>query len=364
MDSRERFHALMNYRPVDHGVLVLPWFGFPATLRQWRQQGYHEGDFTRYPLDRWNWLTSWFVPHPPFRRELVVENERHVVYINHEGILIREMKNDPMGSMPQFIRFPVETRDDFRKFARERLQPDIGLRIGADWVHRIRELRAQPAVFWLVADRWGGFFGPLRNLMGVENLCTAFYTDPAFVEEMMDAIADYLIAMAGPILDHIEIDVFGFWEDMAYNTGPFIGPDVVRQFMLPRYKRVVDYLRGRGVPWFSLDSDGNVDDLIPIWLDAGIDILYPFEVAAGMDVVAARRKYGKDLRMYMGIDKRILNQGPDAIDHELEYLSPLIREGGYIPSIDHSVPPDVPYEHFQYYMEVLTDILGVAAGQR
>lgn len=361
MDSRERFHRLLNYEPVDHGPLVLPWFGFPATLSQWRRQGYSDGDFERYPLDRWHWLTSWYLPHPPFRRELVVENERHIVYVNHEGILIREMKNDPMGSMPQFIRFPVETRADFQKFARERLQPDIALRIGGDWVHRIRELRAQPAVFWLVADRWGGFFGPLRNLMGVENLCTAFYTDPAFIEEMMDTIADYLIVMTGQILDHIEIDAFGFWEDMAYNHGPFIDPELARKYMLPRYKRVVDYLKSRGVRWFSVDSDGNIESLIPNWLEAGINVIYPFEVAAGMDVVAARREFGKDLRMYMGIDKRILSQGHDAIDAELDYLRPLIEEGGYIPSIDHSVPPDVPYENFQYYMEALAETLGIVA---
>ena len=361
MDSRERFHALMNYQSVDHGVFVLPWFGFPATLANWRRQGYRDGDFTHYPLDQWHWLANWYFPHPPFQREVLEQTERHIVYVNHEGILIREMKNDPMGSMPQFLRFPVETRADFRKFARERLQPDIGIRIGDDWVRRLRELRSQPAVFWLVADRWGGFFGPLRNLLGVENLCTTLYTDPAIIEEMMDAIADYLIAMTDRILDHIEIDVFSFWEDMAHNGGPFISPELVRRYMLPRYKRVVDHLRSRGVRWISLDSDGNMESLIPIWLEAGINIIYPFEVGAGMDVVSARREYGKDLRMYMGIDKRILTQGPEAIDSELDYLRPLIEQGGYIPSIDHSVPPDVPYAHFQYYMEALSETLGITS---
>ena len=167
--------------------------------------------------------------------------------------------------------------------------------------------------------------------------------------------------MTDRILDHIEIDVFSFWEDMAHNGGPFISPELVRRYMLPRYKRVVDHLRSRGVRWISLDSDGNMESLIPIWLEAGINIIYPFEVGAGMDVVSARREYGKDLRMYMGIDKRILTQGPEAIDSELDYLRPLIEQGGYIPSIDHSVPPDVPYAHFQYYMEALSETLGITS---
>jgi len=78
--------------------------------------------------------------------------------------------------------------------------------------------RAQPTPLIVISDRWGGFFGPLRNLVGVETLCTLFYDDPAFVEEMMDANADMIIAMMSQVLDVIDIDAFGFWEDMAYNV--------------------------------------------------------------------------------------------------------------------------------------------------
>ena len=58
---------------------------------------------------------------------------------------------------------------------------------------------------------------------------------------------------------------------MAYRTGPLVGPEMYRRFALPRYRRVVDYVRSRGVPHVCLDSDGNVSSLIPIWMDAGID---------------------------------------------------------------------------------------------
>jgi uroporphyrinogen decarboxylase len=213
----------------------------------------------------------------------------------------------------------------------------------------------------VISDRWGGFFGPLRNLTGVEALATLFYDDPAFVEEMMDGIAQFMIALLGALLEHTDIDVFGFWEDMAYKTGPLISPEMVRRHMLPRYRRVVDFLRSRGVRWFALDSDGQIGPLIGAWMDAGINILYPFEVQAGMDVLEVRRRYGRELRIWGGVDKRALAWGRGAIDRELERIQPLVREGGYVAFPDHSLPPDVPYANLRYFMDRLRRVVGLEA---
>jgi uroporphyrinogen decarboxylase len=118
----------------------------------------------------------------------------------------------------------------------------------------------------------------------------------------------------------------------------------------------VEFLRGRNVQFIGLDSDGQVDPLIPVWLDAGINVLFPFEVQAGMDVVEVRRKYGKDLRIWGGVNKRALAQGAQAIDAELDRVKPLIKEGGYIPHTDHSCPPDISFGDYCYYMKRLTKI--------
>jgi uroporphyrinogen decarboxylase len=144
---------------------------------------------------------------------------------------------------------------------------------------------------------------------------------------------------------------------MAYHTAPLLSPKLSRHFMLPRYRKVVDFGRAHGVHMFGLDSDGNIDPLIPVWLDSGIDILYPFEVQADMDVVALRKKYGRDLRMWGGVDKRSLAVGRDAIEKELERVKPLIAEGGYLPMLDHSATPDTPYENYRYFLERLKTFL-------
>lgn len=357
MTSRERFLRVMNYQPVDRGMYVAGMGAWPETYERWKTEGYDPAKEPYFVGDQWLSYGGWFFPNPPFERQVIEEDEQTVLYINHEGILMRERKDNPYSSMPQFVRFPVETREDLRKLRAERFQPDLAGRIGADYGEKLAAFRDREAPLIVIADRWGGFFGGLRGMVGVERLCLLFYDDPAFVEEMMDSVADFLIAMMDKILDHTTIDVFGFWEDMAFKTGPLLGPELARKYMLPRYQRVVEFLRGRGVEWISLDSDGDISSLIPVWLDAGINILYPFEVQCGMDVVEVRRQYGRDLRMWFGIDKRALAKGPEAIDAELRRVRPLVEEGGYVAGLDHSMPPDVPFRNYLYYMTELRKLV-------
>ncbi len=357
MNHRERFLRVMNYQPVDRCVYGV-WTGaWPETYEVWKTQGYDPAKEPYFQVDNWCWQGGWFFPNPPFAREVIAEDDNTITYVNYEGILMRERKDNPWSSMPQFLRFPAETPEAFRAFMRDRMQPDLGARIGADYVAKLTAYKDRDFPLMVVADRWGGFFGGLRNMTGVEKLCMYFYDDPDFIDEMSGRLADFIIAMMSQILDYTDVDVFGFWEDMAYKTGPLCGPDTMRRFMLPHYKRVVDYVRGRGVPFVSLDSDGDVSSLIPVWLDAGVNILYPFEVQCGMDVLQVRKEYGRDLRLWFGIDKRALAIGPAAIDAELARVRPLVEEGGYIPGLDHSMPPDVPFANYLYYMEKLRTIL-------
>ncbi|MDO8587737.1 MAG: uroporphyrinogen decarboxylase family protein [Armatimonadota bacterium] len=356
MTDLERFRATMNYQSVDRRPFWV-WGPWPETVDRWKLEGYDEAEFDYGAgADSASIYGGWFFPNPPFEREVVHEDDEHILYVNHEGILLRELKNHPLSSMPQFVKFPVETREEFRKFWKERMRPDLTERIGPDWQRQLREIRELPHPFIIISDRWGGFFGPIRNLLGVERLCMLFHDDPAFVEEMMDADADFIIAMMSQILDVATPDAYAFWEDMAYNTAPLISPEMARRYMLPRYKRVTEFLTGRGVKHIVLDSDGRIDSLIPIWLDSGINCLYPFEVQCGMDVLAVRGKYGRDLRIWGGVDKRALAKGPRAIDAELARLRPLIEEGGYIPHTDHSIPPDVSFANYKYYVKRMEEI--------
>jgi len=353
MNERERFLACMEYQSVDRHPFW-DWWAWPETEQRWRAEGFDPQLCQPARLaDRRHWIAQLWQPNPPFENQTLQEDAQTRIFINHEGIVMKELKNHPASSMPEFLKFPVETRQDFRTFWQQHMQWNLDARAGAaghtfdSW---LRQLRQDPIPLVVISDRWGGFFGPLRNMVGVERLCLLFHDDPAFVEEMMEAVADFTIALLGRILDTVPIDVFGLWEDMAYNHAPLIGPEMVRKYMLPRYRRVLDFARSRGVKYLALDSDGKIDALIPVWLDAGLNTLYPFEVQCGMDVLAIRRTYGRDLRIWGGVDKRALKHGPAAIDAEINRVRPLIEQGGYIAHTDHSCPPDISFANYCYYL--------------
>ncbi len=154
----------------------------------------------------------------------------------------------------------------------------------------------------------------------------------------------------------IDFDIAIFWEDMSGKQGSMISPATFKEFMTPRYKELIGFLKARGVELFSVDSDGYVGELIPLFMDAGLNLLYPFEQQAGNDLIEYRKRF-PELRMTGGVDKNILFKGRKAIDKELEKIPFLISQGGYIPYMDHLIPPNGSWENFKYYREKLNKII-------
>jgi uroporphyrinogen decarboxylase len=192
----------------------------------------------------------------------------------------------------------------------------------------------------------------------VERLSTLFYDDPGLVHELCEHIADFVIELLTPILQQISFDFAFLWEDMAGKGGPLCSPRTYREFMLPPLQRVTDLLHSQGIDVIIVDSDGQNDVLIPLWLEAGVTGLRPFEVAAGCDAVALRKRYGKHLIIQGAVDKRSLAKGRAEIDREVLSKVPwLCWQGGYFPQVDHLVPPDVSLENYRYYSHLLRRVV-------
>jgi len=359
MTERERYLATFSFEPVDK-PFVRAVGGWLETGQRWQAEGWDGTPLHEiFGTDTVLGTGVYYGPVPRFENEVLEETETTRVYINHEGIIMREFKDfHGNSSMPQFVRFPVETDEDFEKICGERLQLVFDQRAPGNWADLVASFRHRDKPLMNFADRWGGFFGPLRNLMGVENLCIAFYDNPALIERMMDQRVEAMIEITGKVLDEVEIDTFGFWEDMGFKTASLLSPAMFRKYMVPRYAQVTEWLRSRGVKHVGVDSDGDVSELIPLWLEAGLDLVWPMEVAAGMDVVALRREYGQDLNMIGGIDKRVLAVGGQTMRDEVDRIMPVVESGGFIPEIDHSAPPDISWPNMCEYMEYLMMRLG------
>jgi uroporphyrinogen decarboxylase len=109
----------------------------------------------------------------------------------------------------------------------------------------------------------------------------------------------------------------------------------------------------------AMDSDGYIGDLIPIWIDAGIRACNPIEVAAGNDIVALRKRFGRDMAYWGGIDKRAIAAGGSAIEREVARVCALFgMGGGLVASCDHGVPPDISWQNFVRYGGLLAKACG------
>jgi len=355
MNDRERFQATMYYQPRDR----CPWgeMGFwPETLDVWRKQGmpvdvyvndYFGFDRLREQVD----VSFGFIPG--FETETLEETSEYRIVRRGTGVVSKEFKGEHSYRMPQWLRFPLETRQDWENEIAPRLNPRSPIRYPQYWEDQVR--------IWAQRDypltmRAGSVFGWLRNWMGLEGISQALYDDPAWVQAMMDYVVDFCIATAERALRDVDLDYILLWEDMAYKAGPLISPAMFRRFMLAPYKRLTGFIRDHGVDLIFVDSDGDSESLLPLWIEGGVNGFYPMERAAGMDAVHLRQKFGRQLRLMGSIDKRAMIAGPEAIDAELAHVAPLAAEGGYLPWCDHHVPPDVSLEHYLYYVRRMKEM--------
>ncbi|MDH7480402.1 MAG: uroporphyrinogen decarboxylase family protein [Armatimonadota bacterium] len=359
MNARERFLKICNFEQVDHPPR---WdcLGFwNSTVQRWWQEGLPKGMRPEqyFEMDAWEFIPvdAGFTHNPyrpPFEHQVLEEDEFTITYRDGQGIVKRDRKDNAELSMSQFIEFPVSERKDWENL-KWRLNPCDPERY-PNWDELRKKIanRSNPVGMAIC----GGYGFP-RNLFGEEKLAYVYYDDPALVHDIMEHWANFYIGIFDRTLPNVELDFVYIWEDMAFKNGPLIGPNIFREFMLPYYKEVIASIRSKGVTNIIVDSDGDNRPLLDLFIEAGVNVFFPLEIAAGMEPIPIREKYGRKLVLWGGIDKRVLAKGKAEIEHELLRKVPrLIDDGGYIPAIDHSVPPDVPFENYKFYIELLRKI--------
>ena len=357
MNSRERYVRHMTFQPVDRPPFMVLMGAWPETLARWRDEGmsadkdmqtdladrFGLDDFCRHPLG------VNFGMCPAFEETVLEEDDESKVIRNAGGVTCRVARH--ATSAPMFLEFPVKGRHDWERIMAERFDPDSPRRFPDNWEQIVDERSTAPQCV-SIAGRQCGVFGTMRELLGDMQLLYMLHDDPDLVNEMMEYLTGFWLKISGRVVERLSVDLFYLWEDMAYRNGPLISPDAFTEFMTPRYRRISRFCHDHDIPLMSVDSDGDMRKLVPLMIDAGVNEIYPFEVQAGSDVNAYRAQY-PELAMWGGYDKRALAAGRGAVDAELDRVAPLAWRGGYVVNPDHSIPPDVPYADFLYYVEQL-----------
>lgn len=358
MTTRDRFVRTLTGQPVDRVPFIKLFGGTNATLPRWRRESpgietridvelRFEGEYRGWQVAPVNLGLSQMG-----KPVIIEETSEHIVQRQGSGAVEIVQKGGDYHR--RTVEFAVKNRDDWRRVKAKHLQADDPDRFPKDWPAQVARFRNRECPLQLTH---AGVYGFPRRLMGDEALAYAFYDDPGLVQDVMESYTDMALAVWSKMVAEVEFDLIECWEDMAFRNGSIISPQTFREFMKPQYEKIAAFARQHGIPIILVDSDGFIEDLVPLMQESGVNAMYPFEVQSDNDVRRVREKF-PTLGILGALDKESMARGRDAIDREIEKARRLISElGRYIPGPDHFVLSNVSYEDYRYFMERLREVV-------
>jgi len=297
------------------------------------------------------WCEAAFVPH--FEEKILEDRGEHELVQDKWGRHVLCFKGRRSGFMPEYVDHPVKDMKTWVEDCKWRLDPSEATRY-KNIPAAMENIMPGIAEGNLVTQRMVGGYMYLRSLIGPGDLLYKFYDEPELIHDCMQTWLELGQAVISRHQEYVTLDEFFIGEDICYNHGPLISPDMIHEFLFPYYQQLISSIKERQIDksrhlHFQVDTDGWCTPTIPIYQELGCDVMSPFEVASGCDVVEIGKQY-PDLLMTGGIDKRILAKSKEAIDEMVDRIFPAMQaRGGYIPTCDHGVPEEVPYENYLHY---------------
>jgi hypothetical protein len=377
MTPRERMRALIRREPIDR----LPYqFGGPrnATFAAWRRQGLSEEQ-----QHNWGKLVRqdgsmgvgkfYSGIHPLFEERVIKEEGNIRTWVDGWGSVRQDAIVQPTAGFAtrRWIEFAVKGWDDWKR-VKDRLDPHAP--------QRTRPLTDDEVTTTMGPDGYGwhapggthwrenadacnradvpvtltipGIYWPIRDFAGMEGLSYMFYDQPDLVREMFEHRTWFLMELLDEPLSHIKVDIVTLNEDMAYKKQAMMSPPLMHEFLLPCYKKLYRFFHDKGVDALIMDSDGYNNQILDVLYPEAIDGIQPIEIAALNDPEEILTNY-PGIHIHGGVDKRELRFGRDQLRAEVvKRYDTARRLGGYIPHVDHGVPPDIPLRNFLYFVEL------------
>ena len=189
--------------------------------------------------------------------------------------------------------------------------------------------------------------------MGDEITLMAMVEEPEWLVDVAETFTDVTLQNYDAVLSTgIRPDGLWIYGDMAFKTSTMCSPAMYRELFWPQHKRLADWAHARGMK-VIFHTDGNVNGVIGLYLEAGFDCLQPLETKAGMDVRSLAPRYGDRLSFFGNIDvMRMISNDHELIEQEIiSKFAAGKAAKGYAYHSDHSVPPQVSWETYQFIMD-------------
>ncbi len=383
MTNREAIRKILHYESVDR-VPVLHFGFWVETLEKWVKEGHlsqreidemivkgNMADGNEYELaiakklgfddnalvytgQKGNWYDMPL--YPAFQEEVVEQYaDGSCKKRDCDGVFV--LAKEDAKSIPAEMDHTLKDRESWEREYVPRLQFSTE-RLDLEQIDRLKQTNQTRERHLCVYA--GSLYGKLRNYWGLVEISYLQVDDPDLFCECIDTIGELSYQVVKHTLETgIEVDFVHFWEDICYNRGSLIHPNVFRERVGKHYRRIADECRKSGVDILSVDCDGLTEDLVPVWLDNGVNTMFPVEYGAWeYDFATMRKKFGKEVRGIGNINKHVLAQSREAIDKEIERAKRLVDLGGFIPCLDHRIAPDAQWDLVQYYCEAMRKNFG------
>ena len=338
------------------------------TIEKWKNDGQITGEENLHELFGYDdqakielygigWTESEMCPK--FETIVLEDRGEHEVAQDEVGRHVLFFKGKRTGFMPEYIDHPVKDFATWEKNIKWRLDPNTPERY-KDFDETIAQIKKDASEGKVICQRLAGGCMYLRSLMGPLEWLYMIHDEPELINDCMETWFHLADKFLEKYQQHITYDELFISEDICYNSGPLISPDMVREYFFPYYQQLISNAKARQLDknrklFIQIDTDGKASSVIDLYKEIGMDYMSPFEVASGSDVVEIRKQY-PDLLMLGGFDKRILAESKDAIDKEIDRIMPFMKKhGGYIPTCDHLVPTEVSFENYLHYRNRMSE---------
>jgi len=209
--------------------------------------------------------------------------------------------------------------------------------------------------YFIISDQGFLLWERAWCLRGFEQTLIDFIEDPARVEDLLDRITEYQIAVAQRFIK-ARVDGGYTGDDYGTQRGLLFSPDTWRHFIKPRLARIWKVYKDAGLPVFH-HSCGDVRPIIPDMIEIGLDVLMPIQPQA-MPLEELKEEYGDRLAFLGGIctQKVLPFSSPEEIRREVSRVIDFMgRGGGYIIGPSHDITSDVPVENVLALLETLDE---------
>lgn len=355
---KERFRRTMFFQDVE----APPNFEFgywDNTIPNWHEQGLPEwvrdeaSAYDYFGIEDVRWVQANPGLLPVCEYKILEDAEDYIVYRDELGCVAKQGKHGD-HTIPHYIDFPVKDRASWEPYIAA-LDPKRPER----WVGFKESIAALKDCDAPIGINCGSLLGVPRNIIGFEQIATMPYEDPELIVDIVNAFGETIVAVLDEALPHVQVDFGHGWEDICYNMGPIVNPSFVREVAGPWYRKIADKLNQHGCCVYSTDTDGNIMPIVDVFLENGLNTQFPIEVNGGTDPCALRDLYGKNVRLWGGVNKKIFYGDKEDIRREMLRLQPYVAQGGFIPTVDHRVPADVSLDAYKHYLDYKREILNV-----